>query len=233
MMSSLIQQRGDVPNIILNVGYPINNGEPSTEELCSFFDGKGLNIRRVPFEGMGVIQFRGLARNRQLEVATGDYILFADTDMVYDPLFFDDLQKQLKGDLANETRCISARRVSLEKDFCKNYFNNESTHPFRYPCEVPNAGEVLKDWPIYQISRNCGAGYFQLANRLYIKEKLNNLYVEPKSCADYSWEKMQKARSDGQFRRRLGGVKRIKTKPQYHLNHERDNEVGYHLTLQR
>lgn len=233
MMSSILQQQGNVPNLIFNIGYPVNNGTPTTESVCKYFSGRGLNIREVPFEGMDEIQYRGLARNRQLEVATGDWILFADTDMVYDPFFFEDLAKQLSGPLRDEEGCISASRVSLDKDHCKKFFNEQDPFLSDYPVEIPNVADLIKNWPIYQISRSCGAGYFQLVHADVIREKLGGLYVEPQRCADWGWDKMQKARSDRQFRKRVGSLKKITTRPQYHLNHERDNEAGHHLTWQR
>lgn len=233
MMSSILQQKGNVPNLIFNIGYPVENGDPSTEKVCEYFRSRGLQIREVPFDGMEMIQYRGLARNKQLEVATGNWILFADTDMAYDEYFFEDLARQLQGELRDEERCLSASRVSLDKDFCKNYFNEADPFQGKYPIEIPNVSEQLKQWPIYQVSRSCGAGYFQLVHIDVIRGKLGNLYVEPERCADWGWDKMQKAKSDRQFRKRVGGIRRIKTKPQYHLNHERDNEAGHHLTWQR
>jgi len=231
MMSSVLQQKGVLPRLVFSVAYPRNNGSPETEDVCKFFRGKGLEIRELPYDGMEVIQFRGLARNRQLSECDCEWILFSDSDMVYAEDFFDDLGRQLTSDLSAETRCISSSRISLDKDHCKRFFNELDEHT--YPSVIENPSALVSTWPVFQISRSCGAGYFQLANTRCVREKTGGLYVDETSCNDWSWQKMQKAKSDGQFRRRLGGVKRIKTKAQYHLNHERDNEVGYHLTLQR
>jgi len=231
MLSSILQQVGDIPSITFSVGYPVNNGAPTTESVLDFFEDHGLKIRRLPYDGMDKIQYRGLVRNDQLSASDCDWILFADTDMTYDPRFFEDLGKQLEGSLGKETRVISASRVSLDKEHCKNYFNHQDSHI--YPCIVDKAGE-LASWPIFQISRNCGAGYFQLVNRKHVMDKCGGIYVDPQQCNDWSWSKKgQKANSDRQFRKLIGGIKRIKTLPQYHLNHERDNEVGFHLEIQR
>ena len=235
MLSSILQQRGDVPEIIFSVAYPENNGDPTTEELCSFFREKGLSIREIVLP-MDVIQYRGFARNEQLKQCTCDFVLFADTDMVYSPNFFADLGAQLEGPLKDETRCISARRVSLDKQHCKDYFNSSDPWIDKYPCVIPDPSDIVKDWPVFQISANVGAGYFQLANVANVRENHGGLYVPKDSNPDWGWldgKKTQKANSDRVFRRMLGGIRRIKTKPQYHLNHERDNEEGCHLTLQR
>lgn len=230
MLSSILQQTGNVPDIIFNVAYPKNNGNPTTEDVCSFFRSKGLNIRELPYPDMETIQYRGLARNDQLKNSTCEWILFADTDMSYSPKFFENLSTQLQGELKDEKRVISASRISLDKEYCKKFFNEIDL--LKYPCVVEKSGE-LQNWPIYQVSKNCGAGYFQLVNRKNIMENFGGLYVDPEHCADRSWKHGQKARSDQQFRHRIGGVKKIKTLPQYHLNHERDNEVGHHLVIQR
>lgn len=231
MMSSILQQIGDVPDITFSIAYPKNNGSPTTESVCDFFESEGLKIRRIPYDGMEVIQYRGLVRNEQIKQADCDWILFADTDMAYSPLFFDNLEKKLSSTLKNEKLLISASRISLSKEYCKKFFNTEDTN--KYPCVIEKAGELNK-WPIFRISRSCGAGYFQLVNRRHIIENLDGLYVNPSRCKDRSWDgKGQKAVSDSQFRRRMGGIKKIITLPQYHLNHERDNEAGIHLTNQR
>lgn len=231
MLSSVLQQVGKVPDITFSVAYPKNNGSPTTEEVCDFFMSKGLKMRQAVYPDMNEIQYRGLVRNRQLQESNSDWILFADTDMTYDAHFFEDLAIKLEGPLKNETRVISASRVSLDKDYCKKYFNELDKHV--YPCVVEKSGE-LGSWPVFQISRNCGAGYFQLVNRKNVMDNCGGLYVDPAECQDWSWfGKGQKANSDKQFRSRVGGIKRISTLPQFHLNHERDNEAGTHLTNQR
>lgn len=231
MMSSVLQQEGDIPDITFSVAYPKHNGDPTTEDVCKFFKDRGLKIRELIYETESDMQRRGIVRNKQLQETDCEWILFADTDMLYSPLFFADLKQQLLTTLKDEKKVISASRISLAKDFSKNYFNHEDPH--RYPCVVKNPCDIVRDWPIFQKSRNVGAGYFQLANVAHVRQ-LGNLYVDPDRCKDYpTVDKFQKAKSDRQFRRRLGGITKIKTMPQYHLNHERDNEVGEHLTIQR
>jgi hypothetical protein len=234
-MSSILQQKGNVPNIIFNVAYPQNNGNPRTEDVCIFFREQGLNVKETIYPDEKSIQFRGIVRNKQLAETSADFVLMSDSDMVYDPLFFEDLQNQLESaELKNETRCISAKRVSLSKEYSKDYFNKIDKNI--YPCVVPNVAEFVSKWPIFKISNSCGAGYFQLANVKNIKENCGGIYVDPKKCADVpEYEKFHKTKSDRQFRQMLGGIKRIKTKPQYHLNHERDNEQENckHLIWQR
>lgn len=234
MLSSILQQEGDLPEIIFNVAYPKNNGNPNTESVCDFFKDKGINIKESIYNDEINMQQRGLVRNSQVAETNADWILFADTDMVYHPLFFADLKSQLMGELKDCDLCLCASRISLGKDFCKNYFNNEDKT--EYPCIINNVEKIVSKWPVYRITRPGGAGYFQLANVQVIKDKNNGLYVNPKRCRDRrSVESYHKAKSDMQFRKSIGGRMAIKTYPQYHLNHERDNTEGLksHLTIQR
>jgi hypothetical protein len=232
MLSSILQQQGDVPSIIFNVAHIRDNGDPTTEEVCQFFREKGLNIKETVYDDYKIMQKRGFVRNRQLIESKAKWIMFADCDMAYDPYFFDDLAKQLRSDtFRRESRCISGRRVSLDKQYCKDKFNSDPSE--NYPRVVENAGE-LKDWPVYMISSACGAGYMQLANVRTVRANTDGLYVSPDKNPDYAeQDHYHKTKSDRVFRRKINGVKRIKTKPQYHLNHERDNEEGCHVTFQR
>jgi hypothetical protein len=232
MLSSILQQRGDVPSIIFNVAYIKGNGDPTTEEVCQFFREKGLNIKETVYDDYKIMQKRGFVRNKQLIESKAKWIMFADCDMAYHPDFFDDLAKQLRSDtFRRESRCISGRRISLDKQFCKDKFNADPSE--NYPRVIENAGE-LQDWPVYTVSSACGAGYMQLANVRTVRANTDGLYVSPYNNPDYAeQDKYHKTKSDRVFRRKINGVKRIKTKPQYHLNHERDNEEGCHVKFQR
>lgn len=237
MMSSCLQQDplqdgSPVPDLTFSVAYPPRNGRPTTEEVCDFFGGLGLRVKRFPYPDERAIQFRGLVRNRQLAESTADWMLFSDSDMVYSRQFFATLAVRLAGDLKDETRCISASRVSLDKDKSKRFFNEEDDTV--YPSLVDGCAAKVSTWPVFQISRNCGAGYFQLVNVAAVRCLHGGLYVEPGECKDEAeFDSYHKTRSDSQFRSRVGGLKRIELPPQYHLNHERDNEEGRHITMQR
>lgn len=232
MLSSVLQQKGNFPYIVFNVAYPKNNGNPTTEEVCEFFKNKGVNIKETVYDNEISMQKRGLVRNRQLKETDADWILFADTDMVYDPLFFASIREQLETTLKNETKCICARRVSLDKQHCKDFFNKLDDN--KYPCVIENSADIVSNWPVYRIARATGAGYFQLANVKNLKDNYNGFYVNPERCRDKpEVEAYHKTRSDIQFRKMIGGRTKISTPCQYHLNHERDNEYGYHLVLQR
>lgn len=105
-------------------------------------------------------------------------------------------------------------------------------------CHVSGAFALASTLP--KIRRgNVGAGFSQLINVTHAPH--GGYYVRKEETSDWSWDtRMQKARSDIQFRRRisrLGGPRR--SLPHWfsagliYLNHNRDNEFGHHLEEQR
>jgi len=254
MLSSIFQQK-DPPQLLLNVAYPPLNGKPTTEAVLDFFDEqpfcwwkpaetidhKQIEVERrqpaikrtcLPMEEM---KLRGEVRNRQVKESTADWLLLADCDMIYSPNFFCELAKQLDGPLKDEKRCMSASRISLDKPFCKNLFTTDGEP---YPRLVPEVADIVSKWPVNQgdgkgigkdgVSRNMGAGYFQLINLKALRELHGGWYNPPGSRKDPDWG----YKSDKIFRN-MTGVKKIALPPQWHLNHERDNEAGEHLEIQR
>ena len=211
MMSSVLQQCGAIPDIVFSVAYVKNNGSPRTEDVCELFRNKGLDVRETVYDDPFRIMHRGLSRNDMLGKATCDWILFADADMAYSPRFFEDLAGKLESDLKSERRCITARRVSLDKDYCCNAIDGLSD----YPCVVARAGE-LESWPVRKMSNANGSGYFQLARVDAIKERFGCEYLDPQRVErDFSW----RFKSDRMFRHKVGGIFKIECLPQYHLNH--------------
>lgn len=211
MLSSILQQKGNLPNIVVNISHTDNDGTPTTEEVCKFFRDKGLNIKetKIPQEK---IHNRAVARNIQIKQTMADYILFADSDMVYDPSFFEDLINQLKTNLKDENRVMGADRFSLNDNFCIKYFEQDKNI---YPCEILDAALISSKFPVKWISgRHVAAGNFQLANVKFVKEK-GSIY------SGRQRDVWRATISDRQFRKRMGGRVPIKTKNMYHLNHDR------------
>jgi len=74
----------------------------------------------------------------------------------------------------------------------------------------------------------------QVASLSAIELRNEGVYVDPEKCKDsHLLRQGQRAKSDVQFRRSMGGTTRIKLPTQIHLNHRRDKEEGQHLTEQR
>ena len=213
MLSSILQQKGDdVPDILVNVSYAAGNGNPTTEEVCKFFKEHGLNIKETVIEKAKASD-RGFARNIQVKESTSDYMLFADSDLVYDPSFFDDLHKKIKAELWTITMCMGADRVSLDDKFCIKYFSEEDKT--KYPCVIENVAEITSKWPVKWISGKLVApGFFQLARTSVIRKR-GNIYV------GRSRDVWRGTYSDRAFRMRMRGRVPIEVRPQHHLNHDR------------
>lgn len=212
MLSSILQQKGDVPNIIVNISHTDNDGTPTTEEVCNFFRSKGLNIKETKVTEKEVSN-RAFARNIQSTETTADWILFADSDMVYSEDFFDDLQKKLKTILKDVELVMGADRYSLNDQFCIDYFEKDKTV---YPCIIENAGKIAAEFPV---KRKCGSGIapgnFQLISGKVLKGKCKG------KITDRPGDHWRRTKGDRALRVRVGGRIGIETKGQYHLNHDR------------
>jgi hypothetical protein len=213
MLSSILSQVGDdLPNITISISYAPNNGNPTTEKVCEFFREQGLNIKETVVTEKQASN-RAIARNLQIKDSTADWIIFADSDMVYDTGFFNELHGKLKTNLKYETLCMGADRVSLNIDFCIKYFEEDQTE---YPRYVEDAAEIAKDFPVKWVTgRRVAPGYFQLANVDSIRTK----------GGVYSYRERDHwrgTRSDRYFRMIMGGRRPIiMESQQFHLNHDR------------
>lgn len=212
MLSSILQQEGDVPEILISISYLPNTGNPTTEEVISFFTKKGLKILSIPLKE-GQEMNRAIPRNIRAKQSVADWILFADSDMAYSVDFFADIKSQLlTKQFINETRVIGADRHSLDINFCIKYFEEND---IKYPSEIKNVHEIVSSWPVQWIhGSRIAAGNFQLAKVEAIKNK-GGIYSGRQR--DY-W---RRTKSDRQFRTHMGGRTSMKVKPQYHLNHDR------------
>ena len=212
MLSSILQQEGDIPNILINISHTDNDGEPTTEEVCKFFREKGLDIKETLVTQEDV-KNRGKARNTQTKESQADYILYADCDMAYCKDFFDDLHRQLKTNLKNEKRLMGADRISLDIDFCSKYFEEDKRS---YPCVIENVADIVNTWKIRWITgrRTC-PGNFQLCSNAAIMEKGGGYGGRNRDV----W---RHTKSDRAMRCRLGGRVGIMVKKQWHLNHGRE-----------
>jgi len=212
MLSSILQQKGDLPEILVSVSYTPENGNPTTREVTDLFREKGLNILDIELTKKEAPN-RAIPRNIRAGATEADWILFADGDMVYDPMFFDDLKKKLESDeFKDETKVLGADRHSLNIPFCIKYFEEEVRE---YPCVIEDVATIPAEWPTWRVGgKNIAAGYFQLARVEAIKEK-GGIYSGRKR------DLWRRTKSDRQFRVHMGGRKPINVLKQYHLNHDR------------
>jgi len=212
MLSSIVQQKGELPELIISIAHEKDNGNPTTEKTIDFFRNKGLIINDIVLES-GQGSNRAISRNIITKATLADWILYADSDLVYDPLFFEDLGKQLrKEEVSKETRVFGADRHSLDIPFCIKYFEEDKRE---YPCEINDVALITEAWPKQWVTgRKTCAGYFQLAKVDAIKAK-GGFYSQREGDI---W---RRTKSDRAFRCHMGGRVPLDVKPIYHLNHDR------------
>jgi len=217
MLNSILQQQGDIPEIEISLSYAPNNGNPTTEKVVDFFRQKGLNIVDVVLTEQQACN-RAIPRNIRAKETMADWILFADSDLVYDPYFFEDIKKKLESnDYKDETKVLGADRHSLSDQFCIDFFEEDKKE---YPCEIPNVAEVASKFPVKWVrGKDIAPGFFQLARVQAIKDK-GGIYSGRKR------DLWRRTKSDRQFRVHMGGRRPMEVLPQYHLNHDRQ---GPHL----
>lgn len=235
-LSSILEQVDNPIRIIIEVASLQKNGIPSTEKVIEEFKALGLDCNIFVYKSQSKTRFskRGYIRSDQIKRAKKlkcDYIFFADCDNVYHPKFFNKLyhilnQKNLdKGvlsgklkyhtDVTHTNRIVD--RALVNGIYIRNAFIRANYLPRVVKNNKPIAGGGMQVCRLKTI--------FKLSKGVYVpakKSKDRDLFV-----------KGQKARSDIQFRRRMGGSIMVTLPPQIHLNHERDKEAGYHLEKQR
>lgn len=239
MLSSLLAQKKQGRyDLKVDIAHMQGNGTPSTEDLVTYYGKKGLNVYSRAYNDYERFKYRGLTRNDQTSDCDTNFLLYADTDMVYHNRFFYRLMTLITEDenYRDYEGIMTCGRWSQNNEII------ERTNEF--------VDSLVQDNPIYikdiwveadnkleKVSRsNVGAGFFQLIN---MERCLHGGYYVPEdNCKDYSWEKRgQKAKSDQQFKRRIGTKKKLPhwySEAQIHINHYRDNMFeGKHLEDQR
>jgi len=226
MLSSLIGQ----PVRVL-VAHLAGNGDPPPEALAEVFAGVGLNVTLDSYADLRSFELRGITRTKAIQECTTEWILFSDSDMVYHPCFFRNIDPHLTDGFCG---IMTAGRWSQPNDTITS--TNAFIDSHQYPRIIPDAFRIC-DRELPKVARaNVGAGFFQLCRTA----ATGGYYVTEEECADWRWsEKYQKGKADGQFRRRMkrqGGKKKLPdwySQNQIHLNHDRDKDAGRHLETQR
>jgi len=233
MLSSLCQQtRRDLLSI--DVAYLRGNGQPSTEAVLNYFR-QWISLKDSAWDNYKDFQKRGLVRNRQLQETQTEWLIFSDCDMVYHPDYIECLCRELEKNHACATYMISSGRCSNPKELANQLVD---MHISSEPILVMDAFGMASRLPSIP-RRNVGAGFSQIINLRHAPH--GNVYVTPETNKDWAWDiRMQKARSDIQFRRKifkLGGARcRLPTwfsENLIHLNHNRDSDFGRHIEEQR
>lgn len=228
MLSSMLQQVGDLPEIVVSVAY-LKGGrfDGTVDSVLALFREQGLNCsdRVYKPEECSKFQKRSLVRNDQLARTDADWIWFGDCDMVLQPDFFA-TAKRLFTELDGETRMLFTGRHSTKLDETEELIDYEGP----YPCVVPDAHALALQLPSIPKS-NIGAGFCQIWKVEPVRSRFG-VYVPPEECRDNSWDKYWKTRSDRWLRGQTG--KLAVDLPWFvHLQHVRDNEQGEHVEVPR
>lgn len=235
MLSSILQQIDPPP---ITVDLHIMGGDFIDRVARLFIDlaesTENIHITTTKYPDQEQFQYRGLTRTRALRKCFDEWMLFADTDHVYDPCFFNSLAWVLENRYSSYDGMLTTGRMSNEPIEGTNSLINNWVD--RHAVVVHDSFDLAKETLEHNLieRRNCGAGYFQLINTMHAPHQ--DYYVTPQENRDYSWSKFQKANSDKQFRSRIGKKEKLPkrfTTNQIHLNHNRDNMFKKHLEEQR
>lgn len=233
--SSILQQIGELPNIIVNAAYLADTGNPSTGNVLEYFKKYGLNVKHTRYELKEKNQFkyRGLNRTRQLLSSNADWILFSDPDHVFEPNFFAELYKTIKNMPLNQVGCFFSRN-KITTDAKKTY---EEVEKLEYPCVVDNCYD--RAYKIENSTRNYhkipAPGNCQISSMGCIKEKNDGIYCLNKSLDRplFSKKNIFATGSDRFFRKKVGGSIKLNLPMQINMNHYRYGDLKYSIFEQR
>jgi len=227
-MSSIIQQKGNVPGLLID---------------CATLEGDDNPLRFPPELFPGLTYYptdretfarRALTRTQQIQRAIdakADWVFFADCDHIYDPRFFCRLRDHLVRECANVTNCIHSKW----KQHTLVEPTNKACEYFRANPVMPHAWAKATGLPMMvKRVRDIAAGCMQVCKLSAIIEKTGGVYVAADKTKDgHLFNKGQRAKSDIQFRAAMGGTTSIDLPTQVHLQHRRDKEEGHHIDDQR
>lgn len=224
-LSSLREQVYNMDDVLINISSLEHNGDPTTEEVIEYFKKEGLRIKHTTFFDQDLFAKRGLVRNRNIIESCSDWLFFADADVVYHPEFFVGLASYLSTNGSHITNCItSISKLHTEPDMTNRLMDN--TRLSRITNCFQKAGQINI---INKTNKKIAGGAMQVVKRSAIPDLIYVPYSKDRDL----FKQGQRAKSDIQFRKRMGGTTIIDLPLQIHLNHYRDKEAGHHLEEQR
>ena len=229
-LSSIAGQLGDIPDILIDVATLAGTGYVGqvVADVMGHCD-HAFSLRQ--YGKIDRFAYRGYMRTDQILLARQnkcDWVFFADCDNVYSPDFFALLKAEIDKADPKDSGCIySVAKHHTEVSATDvAVMHGENT----YKADAYEA--ALKLPRIKKANKNVAAGCMQVCALESIMSRTGGSYVE-KTKDTHLFNKGQGARSDIQFRRIMGGGRRIELPAQIHLNHARDKEAGKHLEDQR
>lgn len=235
-MSSILQQRGKLPHLLIDCAVLEGDENPlrfPADCLPHHFFDSNLCLMYHPTDRETFAR-RALTRTEQIaraREAKADWIFFADCDHIYEPRFFCKLRRYLAGTGKDVTNCIHSKwqvhtQVAPTDAACEELREKPiMAHAWHRAMKLPY---------IPKVNRPVAAGNMQVCKLDAIYEKTGGVYVPANKTKDgHLFNQGQHARSDIQFRGRMGGTTSIDLPAMIHLQHRRDKEEGGHLTCQR
>lgn len=228
-LSSLLEQI-DPPDSLINVAYVKNNGTPKTEDIIDYYKSKGLQFNETVFDTRDKMpNHRGLIRDYQVHQSKGDYIFFADCDVVYSKDFLNKLVSLIPPEFSGVTSCARLKVTDLETTE-KMILTSSIYTPEAYSIADSISGTR---------SRKCGVaiGGMQVVKRESIYKFRGGNYASKRKMYDGVIGNIG-TYSDIQFRCAIAsGSKQdsnmIKLPIQIHLNHYRSYNEHYNIEYQR
>ncbi len=225
-LSSICQQEGNIPELVINIASLPNNGKPSTEDVIDFFKDK-LNIKHTLYGEHERYSFAqaSYVKDRQIASSKCDWIFNPDADHVYAQDFFSTfLTDIIKHDKCG--CCIgSKRRVTTNLSMTNTIINKTPLPYVEYAHK--KAQEILRER-----TRWLTVGSHIAFKRDDFMKKCGGKY------AIYHYDHHlfnlgMATRSDKRFRGRMGGTVTCQWPEYIHLNHVRDKTLGHHTEEQR
>lgn len=210
VLSSIVQQIGNTPDICINISTIKNNGNPSTEEIVNYYS-KYLKINMMVYHNVTEVMSRGNVRNKQMAGSDSEWFFFSDCDHVYPRNFFPILKVALENEPIKSYRCclFSPHRETTSVP--------ETEELVKIPVlYIDNAYEKAKAIPTIQLPFRLVAGG---SMQLFHRDTLGGYYSKEGMKRDFGRINYH---SDLEVRRRIGVTAEIiDLPPMIHLNHYR------------
>ena len=218
MLSSLAEQ---VRHCDYTLGVSVACLEGPTLDVVNLFAGHGLNVKPLVYKDLATLQPRNQTRNRALAETDADWMVFADSDIVYPPNFMCRLVVLLRGPHKDDQRCLCPGKATTRLNEVEALVG-----PWAGPARITEAyAKAMSLTPLH--CRPSGAGYCQIASVAAIKEKHGGKYWGGRPWKDVAWSDCGRngTRTDRSFRLTLGSAP-IELPEQIHLQHSRKYLTG-------
>lgn len=232
-LSSLLQQRGDVPAIrVLTHSHVSDPYNEIAEKMKYIFIGKGLDVTRCMWDteedDREGFSYRSNVRTWDYQNLPDDceWLLFTDPDMVFHPDFFATLQENIDK-MTTWDKCIAICREMC--DVPPSVLDAES-----YDAPIEDAADKIRVWNTNAKRvdakgarpSSLGVGFFQLLHIPRIKELGITHYGTPNADKNIFHPKRKHYRtfSDKSVRKAFGVLGTRLLKPVYHIGHSKERK---------